>query len=76
MVPSADSNPKSFFISTIPTEPFAVDNEFIFENIENCLQKGIDVLKQIFDCDINMAVSNKSSFKGAANYRHARAVKK
>ncbi len=67
MVPSADSNPKSFFISTIPTEPFAVDNEFIFENIENCLQKGIDVLKQIFDCDINMAVSNKSSFTGLKN---------
>ncbi len=67
MIPSSDSNPKSFFISTVPTEPFAVNNEFIFENIENCIQKGIDVLKEVFDCDINMAISNKSSFEGLKN---------
>ena len=36
--------------------------------LKNCLQKGIDVLKQIFDCDINMAVSNKSSFTGLKKY--------
>ena len=61
-IPNSESSPKSFFISTVPTEPFAVDNDFLFNNIDNYLQKGINVLKEIFDCDINMGISNNSSF--------------
>ena len=66
-VPNVDSTPKSFFISSIPTEPFAVNYEFLFKNIENHLQTGIDVLKQIFNCDINVSVSENSSFSNLRN---------
>lgn len=66
-IPDAESLPKSFFISTVPTEPFAVDNDFLFNNIDNYLQKGIDVLREIFNCDVNMGISNNSSFKVLKN---------
>ncbi len=66
-VPSSDATPKSFFISSIPTEPFAIDYKFLFKNIENHLQNGIDVLKQIFNCDINMSISEDSSFSELNN---------
>ena len=61
-IPDSKSLPKSFFISSVPTEPFAVDNNFLFKNIDNHLQKGVDILKEIFNCDINMGVSDKSEF--------------
>ena len=61
-IPDSKSSPKSFFVSSVPTEPFAVDNNFLFRNIDNHLQKGIDVLKEIFNCDINMGISEKSEF--------------
>ena len=66
-VPDSNSVPKSFFVSSIPTEPFAIDYEFLFLNIENYLQNGINVLKQIFNCDINMAISDESSFSELEN---------
>ena len=66
-IPDSKSSPKSFFISSIPTEPFAVDNNFLFNNIDNYLQKGIDVLKEIFNCDINMGISEKSDFSDLKN---------
>ena len=66
-IPDSKSSPKSFFISSIPTEPFAVNNNFLFNNIDNCLQKGIDVLKKIFNCDINMGISEKSDFSDLKN---------
>ena len=66
-IPLSTSMPKSFFISTMPTEPFAIDYEFLFKNAENNLQVGIDVLSQIFNCDINMAVSDNSSFSKLKN---------
>ena len=61
-VPNSTSIPKSFFISTIPTEPFAIDYKFLFKNIENYLQDGVDVLKEVFNCDINIIVSDETSF--------------
>lgn len=66
-VPNSNSSPRSFFISSIPTAPFAINNEFLFKNIENYLQYGIDVLQKIFSCDINMVVANNSSFSNLKN---------
>ena len=66
-IPDSKSSPKSFFISSIPTEPFAVDNSFLFKNIDSYIQKGIDILREIFNCDINMGVSDKSDFSELEN---------
>tara|TARA_B110000263_G_scaffold188907_1_gene166544 strand:+ start:2002 stop:3309 length:1308 start_codon:yes stop_codon:yes gene_type:complete len=66
-IPDSKSSPKSFFISSIPTEPFAVDNSFLFKNIDNDIQKGVDILKEIFNCDINMGVSDNSDFSELKN---------
>ena len=66
-VPNSKSTPKSFFISTIPTEPFAPDYDFLFKHIDNYLQEGVDVLIKIFDCDINMAVTDNSTFLNLEN---------
>jgi len=66
-IPDSKSSPKSFFISSIPTEPFAVNNSFLFKNIDNNLQRGIDVLKKIFNCDINMGISDDSEFTELKN---------
>ena len=66
-VPHSQSVPKSFFISSIPTEPFAIDYGFLFKNIDNCIQEGIDVLKKIFNCDVHMAISKNSSFSNLEN---------
>ena len=54
-IPDFESKPKEIYISTMPTEPYAVDYEFLFNNIDNYLQKGIDVLNNIFDCKINIS---------------------
>jgi Na+-transporting NADH:ubiquinone oxidoreductase subunit A len=62
-IPDPQSHPKSIFISTIPTEPFSIDNDFLFGEIDNFLQSGIDILKEVFNCDINVSVSSSSSFK-------------
>ncbi len=66
-IPDSEKSPKSFFISSVPTEPFAVDNDFLFNNVDNCLQKGIDILKEIFNCDINMGISDVSQFSKLNN---------
>ena len=66
-IPDSKSMPKSFFISSVPTEPFAVDNNFLFKNIDNHLQMGIDVLKEIFSCDVNMGISDNSEFSQLKN---------
>jgi len=66
-VPGSDSLPRSFFISSIPTEPFAIDYNYLFDNIDNCIQEGINVLKDIFKCDINMSISENSFFSNLDN---------
>ena len=56
-IPHFSFNPKSIFISAMPTEPFALDNKYLFNQFKY-LQKGIDTLKEIFSCDINFSVSD------------------
>ena len=58
-IPNFDSMPKSIFISAMPTEPFAIDNSFLFDQYQH-LQNGIDCLKSIFECDINISVSDNT----------------
>ena len=58
-IPHYSSNPKSIFISAMPTEPFALDNKYLFNQL-TYLQKGIDCLKEIFDCPINLSVSDNT----------------
>ena len=70
-IPHFDSLPKSIFISSMPTEPFALDYEYLMDNIDNYLQEGIDVLKAIFKCDINFASSSNSSFFSLNNVNHS-----
>ena len=69
-IPHFESSPKSIFISSMPTEPFAIDYEYLMDNVDNYLQEGIDVLKTIFNCDINFISSNNSSFFSLNNVKH------
>jgi len=70
-IPHYDSMPKSIYVSTMPTEPFAINYEFLFNNIDNYLQKGIDVLKNIFNCDINISsFLNNTRFEELNNVNH------
>ena len=58
-IPHYSLLPKSIFISAMPTEPFALDNKFLFNQFKY-LQKGINSLKKIFNCPINIAVSDNT----------------
>ena len=58
-IPYYLSSPKSIFISAMPTEPFALDNKYLFDQFKY-LQKGIDSLRKIFDCPINLSVSENT----------------
>ena len=70
-IPHFNSSPKSIFISSMPTEPFALDYEYLMDNIDNYLQEGIDALKTIFKCDINFISSSNSSFFSLNNVNHS-----
>ena len=70
-IPHYKSMPKSIYVSTMPTEPFAINYEFLFNNIDNYLQKGIDILKDIFDCDINISsLLNNTTFEELNDVNH------
>ena len=69
-IPKSDTNPKSIFISALSTAPFALDYDFLYKNTDNYLQSGIDVLTEIFKCDINFTSSPNSSFKELKNVNH------
>ena len=69
-VPHFDSKPKSIFISSMPTEPFAIDYEYLMNQDVNYLQQGIDVLKQLYDCDIYFTSAPNSKFSDLSNVRH------
>ncbi len=70
-IPLSKSNPSEIFISSMPTEPFAIDYDFLFTKVDNYLQKGINVLKQIFDCEINFSsFNNSSTFSNLENVNH------
>ena len=70
IIAKTDIRPKSIFISAMPTEPFAVDLDYLFGNSDNYLQKGIDTLKEIFNSDINFTSSDDSIFKNLNNVNH------
>ena len=70
-IPNSETSPNEIYISAMPTEPFALDYEFLFSEVDNFLQKGIDALKQIFDCEINFSSFNNSSiFSNLKNVNH------
>ncbi|MBI65687.1 MAG: hypothetical protein CMG64_05300 [Candidatus Marinimicrobia bacterium] len=70
-IPHYKSRPKEIYISAMPTEPFAINYSFLFNNIENYLQKGVDVLKEIFNCEINVSsFSGNSDFENLKNVNH------
>ena len=54
----------------MPTEPFAINYEYLIHNSENYLQFGIDALKEIFNCDINFISSDSSTFSILNNVNH------
>jgi len=69
-IPHFKSSPKSIFISSMPTEPFAINYEYLMASIDNYIQSGINVLKTIFDCDINFISSKNSSLSNLTNVNH------
>ena len=69
-IPHYSNNPKSIYISSMPTEPFALNYEYLMNNRENHLQSGINVLKNIFDCDINFVSSDNSVFSNLDSVKH------
>ena len=69
-IPHCSSNPKSIYISSMPTEPFALDYEYLMNNCNNHLQSGINALKIIFDCDVNLISSDNSIFSNLTDVNH------
>ena len=70
-VPEYSSVPKSIFISSMPTEPFAMDYEYLINNSDNYIQKGIDSLKSLYNCDIYFNSASNSIFSNLNNVNHA-----
>ena len=69
-IPHFTSSPKSIFISSMPTEPFAINYEFLMQSIDNHIQSGIDALSTLFNCEIIFTSSNDSFFKSLKNVNH------
>ena len=69
-VPDSSTKPKSIFISAMPTEPFSMDYEYLMNQNEHFLQKGIDVLKEIYDCEIYFSTTSNSIFSDLKNVNH------
>ncbi len=69
-IPHFKSSPKSIFISAMPTEPFAMNYEYLMGSIDNYLQSGINALRTMFDCEINFISSGNSSFTDLNNVNH------
>ena len=69
-IPHYSINPKSIYISAMPTEPFALNYEYLMNNNDHAIQSGIDVLKKIFDCEINFISSKNSIFSNLSNVNH------
>jgi Na+-transporting NADH:ubiquinone oxidoreductase subunit A len=69
-VPNSDSIPESFYISAMPTEPFAINCNFLFSNVDNYIQHGINILKEIFNCEIHFSSNKDSAFKSLDNVNH------
>ena len=78
-VANPNKMPKSIFISAMPTAPYAINYSFLYnidhekkyngyrvmDNFYTNLNKGVEVLKKITNCDINIITekSNESIFK-------------
>ena len=69
-IPHYSINPKSIYISAMPTEPFALNYEYLMNNNDHAIQSGIDILKKIFDCEINFISSKNSIFSNLSNVNH------
>ena len=69
-VPDYSSKPKSIFISTMPTEPFAMDYEYLIDSDDSFIQDGIDSLNKLFDCPIYINSKPDSKFLKLDNVIH------
>ena len=69
-IPHYSIIPKSIYISAMPTEPFALNYEYLMNNNDHSIQSGIDALKKIFDCEINFVSSKNSIFSKLSNVNH------
>jgi len=69
-IPMPNCAPKSIFVSGLSTQPFALDLDFLFNNTGNYFQDGVNILKEIFNCDINLTSSKSSFLKELKNVNH------
>ena len=69
-IPHYSINPKSIYISAMPTEPFALNYEYLMNETNNSIQSGINALSKIFDCEINLISSNNTIFSKLVNVKH------
>ena len=69
-IPHYSITPKSIYISAMPTEPFALNYEYLMKDDNQSIQSGIDTLKKIFDCEINFISSHNSIFSNLTNVNH------
>ena len=61
MIPDPRSMPKAIFISTMPTQPFALDQEYIFSIDGKGFQIGLDILSKLSDGKINLINNHNST---------------
>ena len=69
-IPHYSINPKSIYISAMPTEPFALNYEYLMKDNNHSIQSGIDALKKIFNCEINFISADNSIFSQLSNVNH------
>ena len=56
--PSIESQPNAVFINACDTSPLSIDPyEVIIQDIDN-FEKGLETIRKIFDCDINLVYQN------------------
>ena len=56
--PSIESQPNAVFINACDSSPLSIDPYEIITHDEDNFEKGLETIKKIFDCDINLVYQN------------------
>ena len=58
--PNISSSPEALFINCCDTNPLSVDPYEIINIEKNSFDKGLETIKQLFDCDIHLTYQNNN----------------
>ena len=58
--PNISSSPEALFINCCDTNPLSVDPYEIINIEKDCFDQGLEIIKQLFDCDIHLTYQNNN----------------